>query len=115
MADCSKTEVFFAEWERMCQRFSCGNCPLEEIIEGKPCSFWAKRKPEDIIKAIQVWSDEHPIKTRQSEFLKMFPDAKINDGSLDICPKLLDIKFENCPAKEGCDACKKEYWLEGME
>ena len=46
-------------WERMCQRFSCGNCPLEEIIEGKPCSFWAKRKPEDIIKAIQKWSDSN--------------------------------------------------------
>ena len=122
MADCSKTEVFFAEWERMCQHFSCGNCPLEEIVEGKPCSFWAKRKPEDIIKAIQKWSEENPVKTRLSMFLEMFPNAEIaDDGMPYIYPCKLDANYEfseDCKEFLGgfrCGMCKKEYWLAEVE
>ena len=115
MADCNKTEVFFAEWERMCRRFSCENRPLAEIIEGKTCSFWAKRKPEDIIKGIQAWSDSNPIKTRQSELLKLFPETYLVNGVINICPKDISRSIICVNPEISCDDCKKQYWLTEVE
>ena len=61
------------------------------------------------------WSDENPIKTRQSMFLELFPNAKITDGHLNICPITVNIKFENCNPKVSCYECKEEYWLAEVE
>ncbi len=38
------------------------------------------------VKYVEQWAAEHPIKTRQSEFLKHYPDARILFGYLNICP-----------------------------
>lgn len=121
MADCSKTEVFFKELKRMCKDYrkhsdcSCF-CPFRVMDKSGEfiCYFEQDEISKDAIRIVQEWSDEHPIKTRQSEFLKMFPNAKLTDGRLNICPKLLDTKIENCPMKV-CDNCKKEYWLSEVE
>lgn len=95
---------------------------IGEIVEGKSCSFWAKRKPEDIIKAIQAWSDSNPVKTRLSMFLEMFPNAEIaDDGMPYIYPCKLDANYkfnEDCKEFLGgfrCGMCKKEYWLSEVE
>lgn len=119
MVDCSKTEVFFKELNRMCSTYGylCTNCGIHlncNSSVGDTCGTFIRNNPLKAVEIVQKWSDEHPIKTRQSEFLKLFPDAKITDGRLNICPKLLDTKIENCPTKV-CDNCKKEYWLEGAE
>jgi hypothetical protein len=57
------------------------------------------------------WAAEHPAKTRQSEFLKHYPDAQIDSGCLNACP--MDIFGDmgiNCN-KQTCYECKKEFWL----
>ena len=61
------------------------------------------------------WSKEHSKKTRQSEFLKMFPNARIDDnGTLLICPRHVDvtaIDSRRCLGSPTCTECLKEYWL----
>lgn len=70
--------------------------------------------PQEAIEFVQKRSDENPIKTRQSEFLAMFPDAEIRSGVLDICPRLTTTKIRCSPVKI-CVECKKEYWHEEVE
>jgi hypothetical protein len=63
--------------------------------------------------AVSAWSDSHPIKTRQSEFLKLFPNAKLDsNGVLAIRP--CDIDSKCCTDDEylsKCGTCAKDYWL----
>lgn len=48
-------------------------------------------------------------KTRQSEFLKIFPKVGLKEGVIDICPLFLD-KTANC-IKVNCRVCQKDFWL----
>lgn len=83
---------------------------------------------EEIVSRVEQWAKEHPIKTRQSEFLKMFPNAqKSSNGVLDICPR----KFEpekykgvtpdkicingNADDEYHCDECCRDFWLKEIE
>ena len=55
------------------------------------------------------------LKTRQSEFLEMFPNAWLDDNKmLDLCPKRVDKNYthknQQCIDTD-CDDCKKAYWL----
>lgn len=95
MADCSKTEVFFVEWERMCEI----SYELQKALE-----------------IVQKWIDEHPRKTRQSEFLKIFPNARLDDkGILDLCPQLIDDTIFCDSISHNCPKCAEEYWLAEVE
>ena len=67
------------------------------------------------VKFVEHWCTEHPIKTRQSEFLKHYPGARIDSGCLNACP--MDIFGDmgiNCN-KQTCYECKKEFWLTEVE
>lgn len=49
-------------------------------------------------------------KTRQSEFLKIFPKAWLQEGVIDICHDR--VSGENiCEYEERCMECKKDFWL----
>lgn len=79
------------------------------------------RNPEKAVEIVEKWAAEHPAKTRQSEFLKMFPNAKLYDGEklLAYYPCDMDVrrsfKDEKCAAFKGdCYMCRKEYWNEEM-
>ena len=68
-------------------------------------------QPEAIVEAMSEWIKKNPIKTRQSEFLKMFPNAT---NVLDFCPHAMDSTFKsfcNLASSEYCRTCKKDYWL----
>lgn len=103
--------------QRMCRMSpSCGGCPFidkdvcptcnksDEIVDRAPM----------IVETVQKWVNENPAKTRQSEFLKMFPNAKKSGYMLDICPQVLDIGY--MPPKRceniSCLSCKTAYWDE---
>lgn len=54
--------------------------------------------------------DIQEIKTRKSEFLKMFPNAKMESNGFPCSPPCnLDTTIP-CRAHT-CEQCKKEYWL----
>nr|DAQ81087.1 MAG TPA: triphosphate pyrophosphohydrolase [Caudoviricetes sp.] len=64
---------------------------------------WAQR-----IREARVETTEKK-KTRQSEFLKIFPKVGLKEGVIDICPLFLD-KTANC-IKVNCRVCQKDFWL----
>lgn len=68
---------------------------------------------EETISKVEQWAKEHPVKTRQSEFLKRFPNAKLDsNGVLAIRPCDIDSKY--CTDDDylsKCGTCAKDYWL----
>ena len=67
------------------------------------------------VKFVEHWCTEHPAKTRQSEFLKHYPNAKIFSGCLNACP--MDVFGDteaNCN-HQPCYECKKAFWLAEVE
>lgn len=112
------TVEFLKEYKRMCGQIPCGSCPLHS---GGGCDlFIGFQKSLDLrecVEAVEQWSKDHPVKTRQSEFLKMFPNAKRDeDGTLHVCPEIFkpEIKKE-CDGD--CHRCKfkRDYWLQEVE
>lgn len=72
MIDCTKTEQYFAEKQRMVKlqtgevcEISCEECPLSSMNNGEDivCSDFETCCPKKAIAIIQEWSDKHPQKT----------------------------------------------------
>ena len=76
------------------------------------------KKLEEFVDIVEKWSAEHSVKTKQSEFLKMFPNADLmRDGVINICPRSADVNYKTsyeCFCTD-CDDCYKEYWLAEVE
>ena len=72
---------------------------------------------DKVVSNVEKWSAEHPVKTRQSEFLKLFPNASTDeDGVLDVSPCEIDVNyFKGCEDEINCSICAKEYWLAEVE
>lgn len=96
---------------RMCRGFSnCGECPCV-TMGGKSCD---DLEPERLVSITEQWAKENPIRTRQEEFLKMFPNAKIEDsGAIAICPTYINnMECGSCYTGMDCKECKKRYWFQ---
>ena len=102
---------------RMCDRY-CTNCEYGKRHCGfvTSCTVWRTTHPEEAVAIAEKWAAAHPIKTRQSEFLKHYPDARILvHGCLNTCP--MDVFSDtgiNCNAQP-CFECKKAFWLAEVE
>jgi hypothetical protein len=101
----------------------CDECPLDKY----PCSAYINcirgvepdKDIEEMVKIADRWAKDHPVKTRQSEVLKMFPNAYLETITR-LLPCSLDgtLKPFRC-AKYGylsitcrCDRCRDDYWNE---
>ena len=104
--------------ERMCDYYAnCGDCPASNYewctsLSGIP----------NMVPIVERWAKEHPVKTRQSEFLKQWPDAEIgDDGYPSVAPcqlyKDMEEKDENgvCCKNCGCGICRRDFWLKEIE
>lgn len=93
------------------QELTCSSCKHASKDEKEyPCSR-CSRGYTDLF-------EPKPKKTRQSEFLKMFPNAELADSAINICPKHLDGNYDRCGNYEGkipCIECQKDYWLQEVE
>lgn len=104
------------DYARMCKYFDddCQECPVfyKQTETGLSCEEFIRNCPDKANEIILKWCEEHPIKTRQSELLKCFPNAqKLNTGILRICPKIVDETLDiNCPDRP-CLGCYNDYWL----
>ena len=113
---------FLKESKRMCDHnfANCMECPFFDK-DTKICGIYdicEITNKEQTVLLVEKWSKAHPVKTRQSEFLKMFPNVAINlDGVIDIDPCLVDKKNGHCYCEkhDSCDECYKEYWLEEID
>lgn len=88
------------------------DCAIQKYISAQK-----KNDYEGMVEAAEQWAAEHPAKTRQSEFLKQWPEARINDADglpmaspCDLSGKLMD-KCEGIP----CPECRKKFWLAEVE
>lgn len=97
---------FLREKNRMCSMYKTGITLDREMTE------------EELVSIVEKWSDEHPTKTRQSEFLKMYPNADLDiNGALLIMPCDIDKKYNRDPSgykicdRNNCNSCRSEYWL----
>ena len=97
---------------RLCRsKDNCSECPLQD----KENCCCIKDKIEYVEKAVQIveeWAKDNPAKTRQSEFLKLFPNAAIDEdnGILCIKPCTIDESI-GCTNGKGCDDCYRKYWF----
>lgn len=113
---------FIVTRDRMCRSFNnrCRGCEIANRMDGnESCNDYIKRCPAEAVAIVEKWSKEHPRKTRQSELLKIFPNARRWDNFIDLCPQMIE-KFD-CPQKHGmdnwksCAECKGQYWNEEVE
>lgn len=95
---------------------TCSKCLLDEINNTNNINCFDEGFEEKAVAIVEKWAKEHPIKTRQSEFLKLFPNAVIRDSCVDIKPCEVDAEFE-CPDRNtvSCGECKQRYWNEEVE
>ena len=56
-------------------------------------------------------------KTRQGEFLKANPNAMMDQGVIDICPRYIDKDFDECKNYPVgcCSDCRRTYWSQEVE
>lgn len=107
---------FFKTVNRLCKNRTCGECPIWK--NGTCMADFGDdsvKSIEETISKVEQWAKDNPINTRntrQSEFLKMFPNAVIDeyDGILGIKPCNIDESI-GCTNEKGCDGCRRKYWL----
>ena len=107
---------FLKERKRMCRSFggSCTGCPCEKVR----CVINAHVSDDDykrIVAMVEEWSAAHPRKTRQSVFLKQWPETKIDvNGVVGLCPTYISAVQCNYPEKLCADCCR-EFWMQEVE
>lgn len=118
MADCSKTIEYGKERSRLCESVGlCSKCPLSASSMGT--DMGCGNIDQSHIDAVQKWSDEHPVKTRKTAFLEMFPDAELKPNGVPyIYPCKLDTVWSKCGevscvlGSKQCEKCAEDYWNE---
>lgn len=110
---------------RMCN-CECFKCEFGKRLSGfVTCTAWRKTHPGEAVAIVEKWAKEHPIKTRQSEFLKQYPEARIDKatGVLTICPAELTKECRDDRGACGaysvetcvCEPYRREFWLAEVE
>ena len=113
---------FLRERKRMCKSFgtSCDGCPLN----GSRCTDINSMNDGDlerILVKVEQWSKGHPRKTRQSVFLKLYPETILDDfGVISLCPMKVSATYRdsdgNCNSQEIlCIDCRRKFWMQGVE
>ena len=68
---------FVKTLSRMCN-CECCKCEIWKRLSGlESCTVWRKTHPDEAVAIAEQWDAKHPAKTRQSEFLKHYPGARI--------------------------------------
>lgn len=108
---------FFKTAKRLCKDQGCRKCPA--CKEGVCMVMSMIRLDDNSVKSIvetiskvEQWAKDHPVKTRQSEFLKLFPNAQKSDGIINICPILIDEDYKSTSECLGtrCNVCRQLFW-----
>ena len=104
---------------RLCKsQDGCSECILDSE-DG--CIAAASRYEgyENAVQIVEQWAKDNPVKTRQSEFLKRFPNADLTrlqpcmiekDKRSMWCGKYADFGANGC-----CDECRYAYWNEEVD
>lgn len=78
-------------------------------------------EPENVVIETEKWAKENPVKTRQDEFLKQWPEAEIDidENVINLCPARLIESYRGmlgiCSRNSDCACCRRRFWLQGIE
>ena len=66
---------------------TCESCPLSSLNNGKEkyCLTFEHLYPELAVEIVDKWAKENPVETYLSDFLKHYPDAKLNEDGSPCC------------------------------
>ena len=111
---------FFKTVNRLCENQSCRECPVCKegvcmVMNMVRIDGGLVESIEETVSKVEQWAKDHPIKTRQSEFLKMFPNAQIVNIERTFCVAHFDstkVCKETTPSAEQCIACRYRFWNE---
>jgi hypothetical protein len=115
---------FIKERKRMCNGRPCATCPLFAVhhLEYLPaCNEWCMDHPEASVTVVEKWAEEHPRKTRQSEFLEQYPETTLDAfGVITICPTSVSAAYRDgdglCKNPENlCIDCRRKFWMQEVE
>lgn len=103
---------FLRDFRRMCLSYggTCTGCEFKGAECGpaeKDCDH------EKLIRVVEKWAKEHPVKTRLSELLKVLPNCRRVQGYPEHCILEYDTK-QKCMGRR-CLDCKKIFWLTPIE
>lgn len=110
---------FIKQINRLCEaQEDCKDCPLIghacDVNTATIMSCYNIESVQKMVQIVEQWAKDHPVKTRQSEFLKQFPSAFTSKSVLQIQPCLIDkdikLKYHTC-FFYSCDDCKRKFWL----
>lgn len=103
---------FFKTVNRLCKNRTCGECPIWK--NGTCMADFGDdsvKSIEETISKVEQWAKDHPVKTRQSEFLKMFHNAELCRDVINILPCSIEKEMCKCCGDRECEECRKDYWL----
>lgn len=111
---------FLKAKNRMCREYGelpedCFACPIGNDSGGCRAGVFENQEvaEEELVAIVEKWAEEHPIKTRQSEFLKMYPNA--TPFHIDPCNVDADMAIDSKCRRKSCIECREEYWSEEVE
>lgn len=107
----------------ICEDGNCGTCPVKQLNLDNICQRNLAENHLAAIEVIERWAKEHPVKTRQDEFLERYPNVTTNfNGVIDIDPCKIDTSLLKegllkglCKIVEDCRECRDYYWSQEVE
>lgn len=110
---------FFKTVNRLCENQSCRECPVCKegvcmVMNMVRIDGGLVESIEETVSKVEQWAKDHPVKTRQSKVLKLFPNAQKLDGIINICPILIDKDYKSTSECMGtkCNVCRQLFWNE---
>ena len=102
------------DYARMCDALikNCEQCKLYNDNYDS-CQKYILENPKKAVEIIESWSVKHPIKTRQSEMLKMFPMTRLDEeGVIAIDSCYVDMNMAKDPRCKDldCRICRATFW-----
>lgn len=113
------TVEFFKTVNRLCKNQGCETCPIGKkgycMVGSDDDSV---KSIEETVSKVEKWAKDNPVKTRKSEFQKMFPNANMYSITTTFCTAHFDKKKAcevSVPSEEMCEKCRYKYWNEEVD
>lgn len=117
---------FLSEAKRMCDQHTepCNTCAANEFCGFTPefpSEFGETTQMQKMVELVEMWSKEHPRKTRQSVFLEQYPDTRLDKFDvIQLCPMPISATHRDsngeCKTPEKmCIDCRLEFWMQEVE
>ena len=105
---------FIRQRNRMCRKYNgmgsttCGACPAAVYS----CMNMDEIEEEnfELIDVVEKWAKENPPKKMRAEFLKLFPNAQLENCPPRFCIRVLIGEYKDEQCLNCCEKHWKEFW-----